>query len=271
METNTREQNKQIERIASASTQLISSADQVTQVATEAESYATKGLIIVNEGVTSAQQRRRFSEELIERLKVTLSTAEHLAMMSAKVTGFVILIQEVAERTNLLALNAAVEASRAGNAGRGLERAGNSDNPHGSLTAIYTILAVGDDQQDPVVDSARAILDGHVVLSRKLAEQGHFPAIDINASISRCMTACSQPSQRALANEFRKAYSNYLQVKDLLPLGGYQPGQDLELDRAVALYPQLQSYLQQPADCSVDYQQSLIELAQLFQPETGAS
>ncbi|MDN3609474.1 FliI/YscN family ATPase [Vibrio ostreicida] len=152
-----------------------------------------------------------------------------------------------------------------------LERAGNSDNPHGSLTAIYTILAVGDDQQDPVVDSARAILDGHVVLSRKLAEQGHFPAIDINASISRCMTACSQPSQRALANEFRKAYSNYLQVKDLLPLGGYQPGQDLELDRAVALYPQLQSYLQQPADCSVDYQQSLIELAQLFQPETGAS
>ncbi|MFW7525222.1 methyl-accepting chemotaxis protein [Vibrio ostreicida] len=119
METNTREQNKQIERIASASTQLISSADQVTQVATEAESYATKGLIIVNEGVTSAQQRRRFSEELIERLKVTLSTAEHLAMMSAKVTGFVILIQEVAERTNLLALNAAVEASRAGNAGRG--------------------------------------------------------------------------------------------------------------------------------------------------------
>lgn len=146
-----------------------------------------------------------------------------------------------------------------------LERAGNSENPNGSLTAIYTILAAGDDQQDPVVDSARAILDGHVVLSRKLAEQGHYPAIDVNASVSRCMTACSQPAHLTLANEFRKTYSNYLQVKDLLPLGGYQPGQDPELDRSVALYPQLTAYLQQAADCSVDFPQSLTELAQLFQ------
>ncbi len=132
-----------------------------------------------------------------------------------------------------------------------LERAGNSDHPDGSLTAIYTVLAEGDDQQDPVVDSARAILDGHVVLSRQLAEQGHYPAIDINASISRCMNACSQDAQVTLANQFRQMYANYLQVKELLPLGGYQPGQDPELDRSVALYPQLQRYLQQhgPAKC----------------------
>ncbi|WP_136482890.1 flagellar protein export ATPase FliI [Vibrio sp. H11] len=146
-----------------------------------------------------------------------------------------------------------------------LERAGNSDNLDGSLTAIYTVLAEGDDQQDPVVDSARAILDGHVVLSRQLAEQGHYPAIDINASISRCMSACTQPAHVTVANQFRQLYSNYLQVKELLPLGGYQPGQDSELDRAVAMYPQLKAYLQQAAGEVVDYPSSLTQLAQLFQ------
>lgn len=146
-----------------------------------------------------------------------------------------------------------------------LERAGNSDNPDGSLTAIYTVLAEGDDQQDPVVDSARAILDGHVVLSRQLAEQGHYPAIDINASISRCMSACTQPAHVTVSNQFRQLYSNYLQVKELLPLGGYQPGQDGELDRAVAMYPQLKAYLQQAAGEAVDYPSSLTQLAQLFQ------
>ncbi|MDW1918611.1 flagellum-specific ATP synthase FliI, partial [Vibrio sp. Vb0349] len=146
-----------------------------------------------------------------------------------------------------------------------LERAGNSENPHGSLTAIYTVLAEGDDQQDPVVDSARAILDGHVVLSRQLAEQGHYPAIDINASISRCMSTCTQPAHSTIANNFRQMYSNYLQVKELLPLGGYQPGQDPELDQSVSMYPHLRSYLQQSANEAVDYTTSLTELAQMFQ------
>ncbi|GLT17555.1 flagellum-specific ATP synthase [Vibrio zhanjiangensis] len=146
-----------------------------------------------------------------------------------------------------------------------LERSGNGENPVGSLTAIYTILAAGDDQQDPVVDSARAILDGHVVLSRKLAEQGHYPAIDIGASISRCMASCVPVEHITLANQFRQAYSSYLEVKDLIPLGGYQPGQDLTLDSYVAMYPRLSQYLQQAANCSVDFPQSIAELAQLFQ------
>lgn len=148
-----------------------------------------------------------------------------------------------------------------------LERAGNSENPHGSLTAIYTVLAEGDDQQDPVVDSARAILDGHVVLSRQLAEQGHYPAIDINASISRCMAGCTPASHITVANQFRTLYSNYLQVKELLPLGGYQPGQDPELDRAVAMYPHLKAYLLQDVGEKSCYSDSLTALAQLFQAQ----
>lgn len=145
-----------------------------------------------------------------------------------------------------------------------LERAGNGEHPDGSLTAIYTVLAEGDDQQDPVVDSARAILDGHVVLSRQLAEQGHYPAIDINASISRCMSSCTEISHVTVANQFRQLNASYQQVKELLPLGGYQPGQDPELDQAVAMQPMLKAYLQQSVQEVSDYPASLSQLAQMF-------
>ncbi|WP_269799020.1 flagellar protein export ATPase FliI [Vibrio sp. HA2012] len=145
-----------------------------------------------------------------------------------------------------------------------LERAGNGEHPNGSLTAIYTVLADGDDQLDPVVDSARAILDGHVVLSRTLAEQGHYPAIDINASISRCMNSCTQPPHVILANQFRQLNANYHQVKELLPLGGYQAGMDPELDRAVRMQPELKAYLQQGVDERSDFITSLTQLSELF-------
>lgn len=154
-----------------------------------------------------------------------------------------------------------------------LERAGNGENPNGSLTAIYTVLAEGDDQQDPVVDSARAILDGHIVLSRTLAEQGHYPAIDINASISRCMSSCTEQAHVTVANQFRQLNANYQQVKELLPLGGYQQGQDPELDQAVMMQPQLKQFLQQPITEHCDYQASLTQLANLFslnQPSPSA-
>ncbi|MBP2701399.1 flagellar protein export ATPase FliI [Photobacterium lucens] len=152
-----------------------------------------------------------------------------------------------------------------------LERAGNGENPNGSLTAIYTVLAEGDDQQDPVVDSARAILDGHIVLSRTLAEQGHYPAIDINASISRCMSNCTEQVHVTVANQFRQLNANYQQVKELLPLGGYQQGQDPELDQAVMMQPQLKQFLQQPVSEHCDYQASLTQLANLFSPQTATS
>lgn len=145
-----------------------------------------------------------------------------------------------------------------------LERAGNGEHQEGSLTAVYTVLADGDDQQDPIVDSARAILDGHVVLSRSLAEQGHYPAIDINASISRCMSGCTEPSHVTVANQFRQLNANYYQVKELLPLGGYQAGQDPELDQAVAMQPSLKAYLQQGVHEVTDYATSLKQLADLF-------
>jgi len=102
-----------------------------------------------------------------------------------------------------------------------VERAGNGEDGGGSITAFYTVLTEGDDQQDPIADAARAILDGHVVLSRDLAERGHYPAIDIEASISRVMTEISDESHLELARRFKQIYSTYQQNRDLINVGAF--------------------------------------------------
>ncbi|MCX2842508.1 flagellar protein export ATPase FliI [Microbulbifer thermotolerans] len=125
-----------------------------------------------------------------------------------------------------------------------VERAGNGENG-GSITAFYTVLTEGDDQQDPIADAARAILDGHIVLSRTLAEAGHYPAIDIEASISRAMTAITDTGQQRNAQRFKQLFSCYQRNRDLISVGAYSPGQDPLLDEAVHLYPRMASFLQQ--------------------------
>lgn len=126
-----------------------------------------------------------------------------------------------------------------------VERAGNGAHPQGSLTAFYTVLAEGDDQQDPVVDAARAILDGHIVLTRQLAEAGHYPAIDISASISRVMPQIVSDKWLKTSQKLRQFFSRYQQIKELLPLGAYQSGNDPDMDMAVQRYPALAAFLKQ--------------------------
>jgi len=126
-----------------------------------------------------------------------------------------------------------------------VERAGNGKRGGGSITAFYTVLTEGDDQQDPIADSARAILDGHIVLSRQLAESGHYPAIDIEASISRAMPAVVDARRLRQAQGFKQMISRFQRNRDLINVGAYISGQDPQLDRAVALYPRLETFLQQ--------------------------
>ncbi len=145
-----------------------------------------------------------------------------------------------------------------------VESAGNGENPRGSMSAIYTVLAEGDDQQDPVVDTARAILDGHIVLSRALAERGHYPAIDITASISRCMALVSTPEQQRAARQFKELLSRYAQVRDMLPLGAYVPGADPVTDRAVALYPRIEAFLHQGTAEAAPLQDTLARLDEVM-------
>eukprot|EP01114_Cavostelium_apophysatum_P002171 TRINITY_DN11892_c0_g1_i1.p2 TRINITY_DN11892_c0_g1~~TRINITY_DN11892_c0_g1_i1.p2 ORF type:complete len:439 (-),score=129.04 TRINITY_DN11892_c0_g1_i1:1396-2712(-) len=124
-----------------------------------------------------------------------------------------------------------------------VESAGNGENPKGSMSAIYTVLAEGDDQQDPVVDSARAILDGHVVLTRELAERGHYPAIDVAQSISRCMAQVVPQDHALAARKLKAALAKHARVRDLIPLGAYVPGADPETDKAVRLHPHIEAFL----------------------------
>jgi flagellum-specific ATP synthase len=126
-----------------------------------------------------------------------------------------------------------------------VERSGNGLHGQGSITAFYTVLSEGDDPQDPIADAARGILDGHVVLSRELAESGHFPAIDIERSISRVMGSVASREQVAAARRARQLLSRYNKARDLIQLGAYVPGHDAELDQAVRLHPQLSALLQQ--------------------------
>lgn len=145
-----------------------------------------------------------------------------------------------------------------------VERAGNGPEGGGSITAFYTVLAEGDDQQDPIADSARAILDGHFVLSRSLADQGHYPAIDIEQSISRAMHSLVGDDHFGVVRQFKQFFSRYQRSRDLIAVGAYQPGGDPLLDMAVKLYPRLEAFLQQGISEHETYDGALQKLAQVF-------
>ncbi|MCL5254857.1 MAG: flagellar protein export ATPase FliI [Gammaproteobacteria bacterium] len=145
-----------------------------------------------------------------------------------------------------------------------VERAGNGPQGGGSITAFYTVLTEGDDQQDPIADAARAILDGHIVLSRNLAESGHYPAIDVEASISRVMTSVVPEQQVKQAQKFKKFFSTYQRNRDLISVGAYSPGHDPVLDQAVNLYPRMEAFLQQGHTEGADQASSLDALSHVI-------
>jgi len=147
-----------------------------------------------------------------------------------------------------------------------VERAGNGLEGSGSITAFYTILTEGDDQHDPIAESARAILDGHIVLSRRLVEQGHYPAIDIEASISRVMSRLASPQHLSAVQRFKHMYAHYQRNRDLISVGAYVRGSDPLLDEAIALYPRMEQFLKQDMFQRESYAPSLSQLLSLFEP-----
>ncbi|HZK90506.1 MAG TPA: FliI/YscN family ATPase [Stellaceae bacterium] len=137
------------------------------------------------------------------------------------------------------------------------ERAGNGAEGSGSITALYTVLVEGDDPNDPVADSARSILDGHLVLSRKLADRSHFPALDVAASVSRVMPAVVASEQVLATQRFKQLYNRLEESRDLIAIGGYRPGHDAELDRAVSLQPAINEFLRQDMTNAVRFSESV--------------
>lgn len=147
-----------------------------------------------------------------------------------------------------------------------VERAGN-DGGVGSITALYTVLAEGDDLTDPVTDCARAALDGHVVLARKLANAGHFPAVDILASVSRCMSDVTPVTHRELAMQVREVLSAYREAADLIEVGAYQPGSNPRVDRALGCLGQVNAFLRQGPAEHFALEQTLASLTNALKPK----
>jgi flagellum-specific ATP synthase len=150
-----------------------------------------------------------------------------------------------------------------------VERAGNGSEGGGSITAIYTVLAEGDDHNDPIVDASRAILDGHIVLSRSMADGGIYPAVDIESSVSRAMNQVISDTQQQLVSRFRQVYSTYQENRDLVAVGAYQPGSNPQLDEAISLWPSIIEFLRQHQNQSVDSAKSLAHLRELFDAAPG--
>ncbi|MBZ6066155.1 flagellar protein export ATPase FliI [Aeromonas schubertii] len=147
-----------------------------------------------------------------------------------------------------------------------VERAGNGGEGQGSITAFFTVLTEGDDLQDPIADAARAILDGHIVLSRELADAGHYPAIDIEKSISRVMPQVTSLEHMQIARLFKQFYSLYQQNRDLISIGAYSPGADPRIDRAITQKPYMDHFLQQGMREVVGYDQGLTDLKMVSGP-----
>ena len=145
-----------------------------------------------------------------------------------------------------------------------VERAGNGSGQQGSITGIYTVLVEGDDQQDPIADAARSFLDGHIELSRRLADAGHHPAIDVEQSISRVMQTIVSDHHLNIARQFKRYYTKYMQNRDLINIGAYSTGQDPELDQAIEWISALNNFLIQDTNEKIDYNESTGELEQLF-------
>jgi len=144
-----------------------------------------------------------------------------------------------------------------------LERAGSFEN-EGSITGLYTVLVEGDDMDDPIADSVRSIVDGHIVLSRKIAQKGHFPAIDILQSTSRVARAVTTMDQQKLAQKFREYLATYRDAEDLINIGAYKAGSNPKIDKAVKLNEGIQDYLQQRVNEKADYTSCLRELQQIL-------
>lgn len=152
-----------------------------------------------------------------------------------------------------------------------VERAGNAEQGEGSITAFYTVLSEGDDLQDPIADASRAILDGHIVLSRQLAEEGIYPAIDVEASISRAMPNIVDRQHLELMQRFKQLLSRYQQNRDLIAIGAYSPGADPETDLAIERFPHLRAFIRQGLEHAVPLAESINHLRTLLEPGVNAN
>ncbi|WP_047487958.1 FliI/YscN family ATPase [Terriglobus sp. TAA 43] len=189
------------------------------------------------------------------------SQGKHVLLILDSVTRFAMAAREIGLAAGEPPSTKGYPPSAFAKLARLLERAGNFAN--GSITGFYTVLMEGDDEQDPVVDSARSILDGHVVLSREMASEGMYPPIDVLRSLSRLMPSVASASHQQRAREVRRLMSVYMKGEDLIRVGAYKPGAEPELDRAIAMRPRFRSLLEQTSLETSSFEDAIARLTGL--------
>ena len=152
-----------------------------------------------------------------------------------------------------------------------LERAGPGRNGEGDITGLFTVLVEGDDHNEPVSDAVRGILDGHLVLDRKIAERGRYPSIDVLKSVSRTMPACNDENQNQLIDKARKYLSTYEDMAEMIRLGAYRKGSDPDVDEAIRLFPEIESFLSQYPNEAASFDSGYTKLQQILNSAGGGA
>ncbi len=206
--------------------------------------------------------------EKIKGAELAFTVAEHfrdrgqrVLLMMDSLTRYAMALREIGLATGEPPASKGYTPSVFATLPRLLERAGTG--PTGSITGLFTVLVEGDDMNDPVADTVRSILDGHIVLSRSLATAGHYPAIDVLGSVSRLFTDVTPPDDVARARSLLASMAIYRENEDLIQIGAYQPGSSPEIDRAIALRPGWQTYLQQTREEASDLEATRVGLREL--------
>ena len=143
-----------------------------------------------------------------------------------------------------------------------LERAGRNDK--GSITGLYTVLVDGDDFNEPITDTARSILDGHIMLNRKLAHKNHYPAIDVLQSISRCMSSIATREHKAMAGKLKNVLATYQEAEDLINIGAYKAGSNPDIDYAISKIGQVNEFLMQDVETKTGFEETVEALGAIF-------
>ncbi|HIC85760.1 MAG TPA: FliI/YscN family ATPase, partial [Desulfobacterales bacterium] len=184
-------------------------------------------------------------------------------LMMDSITRFAMAVREVGLASGEPPSTKAYPPSTFAHLPRLLERAG-TNGSRGSITGLYTVLVEGDDMNEPIADAVRSIVDGHIVLNRELASKGHYPAIDVLASVSRLMVEVLDKKALSLCHQFREILADYAKIEDLVNLGAYQRGNNPRADRAVEMIERLNRFLRQDMETKTTLEEGFMDLAELL-------
>jgi flagellum-specific ATP synthase len=222
-----------------------------------------KAVVVAVTAGASALERVHGAHRAVAIAEYFRDRGQHVLLLMDSLTRFAMAQREIGLAIGEIPATRGYPPSVFGRVASLCERAGNGEEGSGSITAFYTVLVEGDDPNDPIGDATRATLDGHLVLSRRLADAGFYPALDVGASISRVMPAVVSPFHLAAAQRFKHLCARLEENRELIAIGGYRPGHDAELDRAVGLRPVIEGFLRQEMTSAVAFAEGLATLADI--------